>query len=431
MHSVKTAVFGGEPKGPQILPGFIGGVVADEPRAALAGRQILALGGDAADAAVTVGFMLAVTLPSRASLGGGGACLAYSPGENSPNKGAPEAILFVPRAPAQGGGDRPAAVPMLARGLYLLSARYGTQNFAQLVAPAEEAARFGIPVSRALAMDLGPVVGPLTADPTAAAVFAPNGAPLTEGGSLVQADLAGTLSQIRTVGVGDMYQGLLGHKLVEATAAAGGPVSVDDLRQSRPALMAPVSVAAGNDRVAFLPSPADGGVAAAAAFGVLQQNPGAVQQASAASETAAAGTRGGAVQQLPASTSFTVLDRKGNAVACALTNNNLFGTGRVAPGTGILLAASPAVKPPALLAAAVAWNENLRAFRAAVGGSGQNAAGLAAGYAMAEALAGGEAPVPEPGRADVISCPRYVPGEPASCRFAVDPRVAGLAAGTN
>ncbi len=444
--AVKRTILGGEPEGPKVLSGFIGGAVADEPRAALAARQVLATGGNAADAAVALGFMLAVTLPSRASLGGGGACIAYQPDTDSPDKGVPQAVMFMAGAPAAGGGDRPAAVPMLVRGLYLLSAHYGTRNFSALMAPAEQAARFGIPVSRALALDLAPVAGPLTADPTAQAVFAPNGTPLTEGGTLLQTDLAGTLAQIASVGAGDMYQGLLAHKLVDAMAAAGGPVSVDDLRLSRPALVAPIIEEAGNDQVTFLPLPADGGLAAAAAFRVLRHDPSAIQAAGEASEAAAARFRaqGGsadailaasgavaALPLLPASTNFAVMDGKGGAVACALTNNNLFGTGRIAPGTGILLAASPAAKPAPLLAASLAWNANRHAFRAAAGGSGQNAAGLAAAFAMAQALGGGAAPVPDPGRANIISCPGYAPGEPSACRFTADPRMAGLAASGN
>jgi gamma-glutamyltranspeptidase/glutathione hydrolase len=388
VKAVKTTVLGSDDNGPKILPGFIGGVVADEPRAALAAKQILALGGNAADAAVTLGFMLAVTLPSRVSLGGGGACVAYQPGESTPNKGVPEAIMFVPPAPASRGGDRPAAVPMLARGLYLLAARYG------------------FPVSRALAVDLATVAGPLISDATARAVFAPDGVPLTEGGRLQQPDLGGTLAQIRTVGVGDMYAGLLGHKLVEAMAQAGGPITVADLRSALAALVPALVRDAGHDHVDFLPLPADGGLAAAAAFDVLEHDPSAVQQAGAASEAAASRfrtasgtvsadtllTQAGAapaLPPLPASTSFVVVDRKGGAVACALTLNNLFGTGRIAPGTGILLAASPAVKPPPLLSSAIAWNENIHAFRAAVAGSGQNAAGLAVASGLAQALAGG------------------------------------------
>ncbi len=444
--AIKRSVVGGpDPNTPQVLSGFIGGVVADEPRAALAARQILALGGDAADAAVTLGFMLSVTLPSRAALGGGGACVAYAPGADSPNHGAPEAVMFLPSAPAQRAGDRPAATPMLARGLYLLSARYGSRDISTLIAPAQEAAGTGFPISRALAQDLSLVAGPLILDPQAHAVFAPKGAPLSEGDTLVQANLAATLAQLRTAGVGDLYQGLLAHRLVETSAQAGGPLSVDDLRLARAALAPTLDRPAGADQAAFLPLPADGGLAAAAAFGVLQHEPGAYQQAGDTSQSVAAAFRaqggsaesllghssGGTLRSLPASTGFTVLDRKGEAVSCVLTMNNLFGTGRITPGSGILLAASPAAKPPPLLSAVVAWNQDHGAFRAAVSGTGQNAAGLAAGAALAQALAGNSSPVPEPGRANVISCPGYVPGGPASCTFANDPRGAGLAASSN
>ncbi len=427
---VKRKIFGPEDNSPKILSGFIGGVVADEPRAALTAKEVLATGGNAADAAVTLAFVLAVTLPSRAGLGGGGACVAYQPGADSPNKGVPEGIVFLPAAPAAAGGERPAAVPMLARGLYLLSARYGSRNFATLLAPAEEVARSGFPVSRALAVDLAPVAGPLIGDPGAASVFAPGGAVLTEGGTLRQPDLAETLSQLRALGVGDLYQGILGQKVAASAAAAGGPFTSEDLRRNVAALVPAIDTAAGEDTVSFVPQPADGGLAAAAAFGVLHGNPGDVQGAGAASQAAAAKARGsaGGLPALPASTSFVVVDRKGDAVACALTLNNLFGTGRIAPGTGILLAASPAAKPAPLLAAGVAWSG--RGFRAAVGASGQNAAGLAAGFAMEGALAGGAPPVPDPGRANVVSCTGYLPGAPASCRFKVDPRVAGLALGS-
>ena len=112
---------GGPPVGqPGYVAGFLGGVAADEPRAVLAGREVLSSGGSAADAAVAVGLTLAVTLPSRAGLGGGGACLALSTNVKGPAGGVPEAIMFTPLAPAQPGSraDRPAAVPMLARGLY-------------------------------------------------------------------------------------------------------------------------------------------------------------------------------------------------------------------------------------------------------------------------------------------------------------------------
>jgi gamma-glutamyltranspeptidase/glutathione hydrolase len=445
--AVKKTVLGGPLAPGEHLKGFIGGVVADEPLAALAAREVLATGGTAADAAVTLGFMLSVTLPSRASLGGGGACIAYEPGANSPGHGVPEAVMFVPRAPAQNAGDRPASVPMLARGLYLLSFRYGSKPFEDLVAPAKLAAADGIAISRALGQDLNEVRGPLLGDPYAASVFAPGGRPLGEGARLVQRDLAASLTQIGSAGVGDMYQGLLAQRLVQASDAAGGPFTLGDMRQALATLTNPIVVKAGEDQAAFLPPPADGGLGAAAAFLQLERSGVVSQQLADLSVAAPAewrahggdplriltsGAASGTLPALPASTSFVVVDRKGEAVACALTMDNLFGTGRIAAGTGIILGASPAIKPLPLLTAAVAWNSSKDAFRAAVGASGQNGASLAGAAGLGQAMVGDvppRVPVPDPGRANAIGCTQYLPGNTGSCRWAADPRGAGLAIG--
>ncbi len=458
LPNVVNAVTG--PSGPQsgtpgFVKGFLGGVAADEPSAALVGREVLSAGGTAADAAVAVGFALAVTLPSRAGLGGGGACLAYDPARKGPNQGVPQAVLFTPPAPAHPeAGDRPAAVPMLARGLYLLHSRYGTRRFDSLLGPAEQMARDGVTVSRSLAHDLSIVAAPLAADPGARAVFFPDGAPVKEGSRLVQPGLAATLGELRRSGIGDLYQGVLAHTLADAAHDAGAGLTVPDLRDALARFAPALDEPAGADTVAFLPPPADGGLAAAAAFAALRQHPQAVDAAGAQALAVAARWRqaGGdaravlaaaptlpaaSLPPLPASTTFVVLDRRGDAVACALTMNNLFGTGRVAAGTGILLAASPARVPAPLLAAALAWNPRRHAFRAAVGGSGQEAAPLAAALAMQAALADRgptahpmPAPVPAPGRANMIACPGLLPGAPQSCFWAVDPRGSGLAIGT-
>ena len=436
--------------GPQVgtqgfVGGFLGGAVADEPRAALAARDVLSAGGNAADAAVAAGFTLAVTLPSRAALGGGGACLVYTP---SPAAGSPEtggesgveAVMFLPATPAQPGGDRPAAVPTMARGLFALHARHGQLPFEQLIAPSEKLARFGVSASRALVRDIAVVAGPLAGDPASRAVFFAGGQPLAEGATLQQPDLGASLAQLRTAGVGDLYQGSLARSFAAAATQAGGPMSDADLRQALPQVLPAPEMAAGDDVVSLLPLPADGGVAIAAALGTLLKQPAAFDQAGTQGLAAAAAARRlpGGLGALPASTSFATLDRNGDAVVCALTMNNLFGTGRIAPGTGIMLAASPAAVPPPLLSAAIVWNSNIHKFRAAIGASGQEGAPLAAAVAVTQVeAAGGRAalplptPVPEPGRANVIQCNRYLPGDEGSCGWATDLRGAGLAIGSS
>lgn len=433
---------------PGRVRGFIGGAVADEPSAAQAARDVLSGGGTAVDAAVAGGFAMAVTLPSRTGLGGGGACLVYNRERNET-----EAVLFPALAPQSGAarGDRPAAVPLLARGLFALHSRGGRRPFNGLIAPAEQMARFGTTTSRALAQDLAAVAGPLLADSGAQAIFAgPGGGPLAEGQQLLQPDLGATLAALRVAGVGDMHQGGTARRLEDMSPRAGGALLVEDLRAAVPAVARPLQTRIGADTLSFLPPPADGGLAGAAAFQALQGGAGVDAASQRGLAVSLAWRQGGgepaallqnppafpgAVPSLPASASLVTLDREGNAVSCAFTLNNLFGTGRVVPEMGFVLAAAPGigrVEPP-LLAAALAHNSNLRAFRYAGAGTGQAAAPIALALPAARHLLNGApvaeavAAVPEPGRANAIGCPRYLPGEAAACAAATDARGSGLA----
>jgi gamma-glutamyltranspeptidase/glutathione hydrolase len=454
MGSLGDLFFGGgankpHPGVPGYVTGFIGDVVADEPRAALAGKEILSAGGDAADAAVAVGLSLAVTLPSRAGLGGGGACIAYTKDPKGPAQGVPEAILFVsPAVQSVGGGDRPAAVPMLARGLFLLHARHGRLPFESLIIKSEQLARFGVPASHALTRDLALVAGPLFGDPSARAVFGPSGAPLAEGQGLVQPELAATLAQLRVSGVGDLYLGVLARRIALASPVAGVPIGLADLRAGLPSIATPVSVPFGEDRVVFPPT--EGGVAAAASFMALKSQPSDGQAALMRGLAAAARWHLGgansdqvlngelvapaAVPLFPASTTFATLDPDGNAVVCAMTMNNLFGTGRMVPGLGFLAAASPASVTPPLLSVGLALSQYNSAFHTEAGGSGQSGAALATAVALLNSLHSGQpmsALVPDPGRANAIACGRYLPGSETSCAAAVDPRESGMAVNGN
>ena len=454
--STVSKLWGGDDKPKEgsagFVTGFLGAVSGDEPQSVLAAKAILSAGGNAADAAVGGIFALTATLPSKAGLGGGGACLAHRGDERA--SGVPDAILFLPQAPGStAGADRPAAVPMMARGLFLLHARHGRIRFESLVVVGEQMARDGVPASRALVRDLAVVAGPLAGDPAAREIFFPGGRLIEEGALLVQPDLAGTLSVIRRSGVGDLYLGGLAQRLIAASAQAGGPIGAADLRGALPKMTTAIVLPGPNETaISFLPAPADGGLAAAVAYRALLANPGDVGGARGRALAAAAEYRRGAttaeaildgaatsgsLSALPASTTFAVLDREGNGVICALTMGNLFGTGRVAPGTGMVLAASPAWMPPALLSAGMVTVRRSSVMRAMAGGLGQEGAPVAVGQALARAVAdrgavfdanpGG---APEPGRANVIGCNRGV-SNPESCGWASDPRGFGLATGSN
>ncbi|MFT8712480.1 gamma-glutamyltransferase [Komagataeibacter rhaeticus] len=434
---------------------LIGTVSADEPQATLVGRDILQRGGNAADAATAMGMALSVTLPSRASLGAGGACLAYRPGDQNGGR----AFMFLPvagtvAATGMPRADRPAAVPMMARGLYLMHLQYGSVAFSELLPGAITLASNGINVSRQLAGDLAAVQVPLLADAGIRAIFSrSDGKALAEGDALVQTHLSGALDQIRSMGVGDLYNGALAQSFVAGSQAAGGGLQVADLRAAVPSEQKPLVVENGETRVAFLPPPADGGLGSAVTFRSAASSDAATRaQAAIAAWRAqngnatggtvdsvlaraqafvnAGGGAGGGLPALPASTSFTVVDHAGMAVACSLSMDNLFGTGRMAGNTGIVLGASPARLPQPLYTAAIASQG--RAFRAVAAGSGQNDAAAAVGVTMRNILAG-QAPDAHPvtaqGRVNAISCPRGLPGDGATCVAATDPRGAGLAMG--
>lgn len=369
-----------------------GYTVADEPQAALVGRAILNAGGNAVDAAVAEGFAQAVTLPSRGGLGGGGACLIKMP--NAQGVMQPPVVLNFPAGmPATSGGSRPAAVPMLARGLLAMQARYGLLPQSAVIVPAERLAG-GAQVSQALASDLKIVGNALLADPQAAAIFAPSGTELPVGALFQQPNLATTLENLRVNGVNGLYAGSYAVQFAQQADKAGGGLTPQDLIDSIPHYETPTLSRLDGYSVASLPAtPAEAGTS------------------------------------LPASASFMALDKNGGSVICVTSMNNLFGTGRFAPGTGVLLAASPRTSPTALLAGAIAYTGNDYKFRAAVTGTGQAAAIEASRIGLENALTGQNAPIPQPGRADIINCPDGVPGGEASCRASAAPAGNGLAIG--
>ena len=432
---VSHALFGGGQKGlgePVPQKPVVGFAVAPVPEAALAAKHILNQGGNAADAATAAGFALAVTLPSRAGLGGGGACLIDLP-KNDGGTGKIASLLFEPGLPASAaaGASRPAAVPQLARGLIAMQARYGRLPLASDLAPAEAMAGGGVTVSRALAADLSVVGSALLADPASRSVFATaSGQMLQAGETLRQPNLATTLTRLQSAGVFGFYHGQFAAKFVDAADRAGGGLSLADLRAVKPRYIAPVTIDRFGTTLSFLPTA--GGLGAAAGIESLAQNSQAMDVAASRVLAAAQAARHGtSLTALPASAGFATLDNKGGAVGCVTTMNNLFGTGRIAPGTGILLAASPARVTPPLLAAGLATRGGN--FRAIATGSGQQGASMAVAAGLYNALHSTvpmPSPVPAPGHANVIACSGLMPGAPKTCAGAADSRGFGLAVGS-
>ncbi len=389
-----AAVLGGCSDGLEFLGGNLGGVfgsredfggivVADEPRAAVAARDVLQAGGNAADAAVALYFTLAVTLPSSASLGGGGVCLVHDPQAKKV-----EALEFMPRAAA----DSDLAVPASARAMGALHARFGRLPWAQLLGGAEQMARLGVPASRALARELATAGEALLQDDSMRRVFAPRGHLLEEGEPLQQIELASVLAQLRQRGAADLNAGHLATIFVDAVHAMGGRLDVASMRAMTPAFVAPVRLPVGDHVLDAPPPPAAGGALALELIAMLTEgrdyagapaaekphllaeamkrafadrarwmrpdgSSGEPAEAVVAAERATAlmqdysPDRPTPVSALPAApvggpenpwaTGFVVADRAGQAVACNVTMNDLFGTGRMAPGTGIILAPAP------------------------------------------------------------------------------------------
>jgi gamma-glutamyltranspeptidase/glutathione hydrolase len=444
--------------------GFLGGVVADEPRAALVGSEILSTGGSAADAAIATYFALGVTLPSRAGISGGGMCLVYDPRLNRV-----DTLDFFPRE----------AGPAAARGMFALHARSGRLRWEQLVSPAEGLARFGTPISRAFAGDLAESASILSRDPEARRIFLrSNGAPRGEGDSLVQADLATVLAEIRARGP----QGLLAYmptsEVVDARGATGAGVTVDDPRSGAPAWQPSLTVRHDGVVVHFAPSPSAAGASQAQMFTMMAERWRRTPAAERPNLIAEAGLRAASnrghggddpARMAAPSASFAAVDRDGGAVACTVTMNDVFGLGRVVPGTGVVLAAAPrggqGGETPAPMLALRARSGAVVFVGAASGGwpgagalvdvalrtivdgrrldEAMSAARVNYTGAAGQVLVEGEGPqaglasrgyaittVPVLGRVNAIFCPDGLSAESAACQFAADRRGFGLAAGS-
>ena len=252
-----------------------GMVVSQEARASRIGRDVLRLGGNAVDAAVAVGFALAVTLPRAGNIGGGGFMLI-----RRADLGRTIAIDYREAAPAatdktvfldaDGEADPfksrwsglAVGVPGTVAGLELAWRKYGSGRFgfADLVAPAVALARQGLTVDDDLADSL-PLAAPVLAKhPSSARLYlGPDGGAPQAGDHIALDDLAATLETIAREGAAGFYAGPVARRIVDAVQAAGGRMTMDDLARYRAVEREPVAGSYRGHTIVSMPPPSSGG----------------------------------------------------------------------------------------------------------------------------------------------------------------------------
>jgi gamma-glutamyltranspeptidase / glutathione hydrolase len=263
---------------PRRQPVFAAGgmVSSQEALATRIGVEILEQGGNAVDAAVAVGFALAVTLPRAGNIGGGGFMIVHRA-----DRGETKAVDFRETAPASATKDmylNPAGeadlnlaqntglgvgVPGTVAGFALALERFGSGRFTlgKLIQPAAELARDGFLVGDDLAFSLKQAERRLRAfDATAKIFLTAEGRPLPRGANLVQADLAASLQAIAAGGPRAFYEGPVAQKMLAAVNAAGGRWTAADLAGYRAIERDVVRGTYRGYEVASMPPPSSGGV---------------------------------------------------------------------------------------------------------------------------------------------------------------------------
>jgi gamma-glutamyltranspeptidase / glutathione hydrolase len=252
-----------------------GMVVTQEAAASRVGLDILKRGGNAVDAAVAVGFALAVTLPRAGNIGGGGFMLIHRADRNQTiaidyREAAPAATTKDVFLDANGKADPfksrysglAIGVPGTVAGLELAWRKYGSGkfSFAELIAPSIALARQGLTVDDDVADSLPLAAKALASHPSSARIFLRDDGTVKQAGDYIPLDdLAETLKAIAANGAAGFYEGPTAQKIVAAVQAAGGRMTLDDLANYRAVEREPVRGTYRDYEVVSMPPPSSGG----------------------------------------------------------------------------------------------------------------------------------------------------------------------------
>ena len=377
-----------------------GMVVSAHKRASTAGVDVLKQGGNAIDAAVAVGYALAVTFPAAGNLGGGGfMTIRMANGQKhfiDFRETAPLAATATMFQNTKGEvqpdlsrrGYLAAGIPGTVAGLEMARNKYGTKPRAALMAAAIKLARDGYMLEQGDVDLLGEATEDFRKDGPSAAVFLANGALRITGTRLVQADLAQSLQLIARDGPKAFYQGVIGQKIVAASQKNGGIFTMADFAGYQARELPPLECNYRGWQIISAPPPSSGGIVLCETLNILEGYPisalgfGSAQGTHYVIEALrrayhdrnlnlgdpsfvkfdtahyidkgyAARLRAGInpdkatpSDSLPApgpgkegqnTTHYSIVDRQGNAVSVTYTINDWFGARVMPAGTGILL----------------------------------------------------------------------------------------------
>ena len=377
-----------------------GMVVSAQHLATQVGVDILKRGGSAIDAAVAVGYALAVVYPAAGNLGGGGfMTIRFADGrktfldfrEKAPHAASRDMYLDKDGNVIKGLstlGWLAVGVPGTVSGLEYARKKYGTMTRAALIEPAIQLAENGFSLEQGDVDMLASATEDFRRVPAVAEIFLKKGRPFVAGQRLVQRDLADTLRSIRRQGVDGFYTGKTGAAIVKASRAGGGILDQEDLNRYKTRELPPIECDYRAYHVISAPPPSSGGVAICEMLNILEGYPlrelgwGSAQalhyeieamRHAFADRNSLLGDPdfvGNPIRELIAkgyaakirdvikpdtagissdirqgvaphegsnTTHFSIIDDAGNAVSVTYTLNDWFGARVVATGTGVLL----------------------------------------------------------------------------------------------
>jgi gamma-glutamyltranspeptidase/glutathione hydrolase len=376
----------------RVVDGPAAMVVSGSPIASQVGREVLHQGGNAVDAAVAVGFALAVVHPEAGNIGGGGFMIIR------PRNGPVQALDYREVAPqrasrdmyrAAGGdasvtGHLSVGVPGAVAGLTEAHRRYGRLPFSAVIGPAIRLAAQGFIIDEYRSRSIAEDSARLVLFPASRATFLPADRPPEPGSTFRQPELGATLEAIRDGGAAGFYRGWVAELFVAEMKRGGGLISREDLAGYRAIWREPIEITYRNHTIYSMPPASSGGVTMGEILNIMEgfgplppfgsatllhreaeamrraftdrnrylgdpafvRNPikrllskqyAAELRSQIGEQASASPAVDHTTDEGPSTTHYSVIDAEGNAVSCTTTLNNSYGSAVTVTGAGFLL----------------------------------------------------------------------------------------------